>query len=139
MNIKKFFHRISLGFYEPKFTHNPEDFKIRVIPSWFSDDYATFEYSANGGISWRLVKHAEQPINIFRDNWGWGVLTYKIHKNSTFEYELEKLSSYEKILEYEAREKQILKEGLEDVDRQRAEHYQSIRDSYNRINKNLSK
>jgi len=45
-NILKFIIKI---FYHP-FTHKPEDFKIKVVESWFSNKYVTYEQALQKAI-----------------------------------------------------------------------------------------
>lgn len=123
-----------LGISRP-FTHNPEDFRLRIVPAWFSDEYASFEYSANGGESWKTIYAAESPyLGNLDYNWEWKPLAYKIYQDSTFKHEREKFSSYQKILDYEAEQTKRFREGQASIEKQRQEIAERKREQWKKIN-----
>lgn len=105
--------------FRKKFNHNPEDFRLEIVESWFSEDYVEFRYSANGGKSWKNIYHANPPFlgNIDYD-WKWETLTYELGSGD-FRAERERFSSYQKILDYEKEQEKKYYEGQESVIRQR--------------------
>lgn len=105
--------------FRKKFNHNPEDFKLKVVESWFSEDWVEFMYTANGGKSWKKIYRAESPFLGHIDcDWKWSPLTYRLG-DGDFRAEKERFSSYQKILDYEKEQEKIYYEGQESVERQR--------------------
>lgn len=102
------------------FKHDPENFKLKIVPAWFSSDYVSFQFSANGGESWETIYCASEPYLGHIDyDWEWKPLTYRLSYDSTFKHEKEKFSSYQKILDYESNELKELNEGQASVNKQR--------------------
>lgn len=107
--------------FKKKFNHNPEDFQLRIVESWFSNEYVQFEYSANGGRTWKTIYHAEPPfLGSINYDWDWKPLSYSLG-NGNFRFEKEKFSSYQKILDYEKEQEKTYYEGQESIKRQRRE------------------
>lgn len=105
--------------FKKKFNHNPEDFQLRIVEAWYSKNRIAFEYTANGGQSWKTIKHANPPFLGHIDyDWEWEDLTYSLGSGD-FSFEKEKFSSYQKILDYEKEQEKIYYEGQESVERQR--------------------
>jgi len=96
--MKKILNYIIRLFYHP-FTHNTADFKIKVVESWFSNEYVIFEYSANGGFTWKTIHYASPP-NVFQeDSWEYKNLTFSLDEN--VKNILENFNTYQKIIDYE--------------------------------------
>lgn len=116
------------------FTHNPEDFKLRIVPSWFSKDYVELEYSANGGKTWKRIYCAAAPFFGSIDyDWKWEPLHYRLG-NGDFTYEKEKFSSYQKIIDFEKSEEIRYQKGVEEQKNRRVEASQKIKDAYKKAN-----
>ena len=97
-----------IGFFK-RFTHNKEDFRLMIVPSSFSKNYASYKYSANGGKRWKFIYHAVPPSPA-NEKWKWmplfiKVVTYsKIVKTKDFD-------SYQKVLDYEKSQRKIYLDG----------------------------
>jgi hypothetical protein len=97
-STRKFLKILSFGLYRP-FNHDPKDFRFKIAPSWFSIDYVQFEYSANGGKTWKSIKHAAEP-RYSGYKWTWETLTYRLSYDYDYRREKEKFDSYQKILDF---------------------------------------
>jgi len=106
-------------FLRKPFNHNPEDFKLRIVRSWFSDDYVEFEYSANGGRDWKKIYNSVKPfLGLLQYDYEWKPIRFRLDKGD-FTYEREKFSSYQKILDFENKEKSEYEAGMSSVIKQR--------------------
>ena len=116
------------------FTHNPEDFKLRIVPAWFSNDWINFEYSANGGRTWKKVYGAYPPFLGSADyDWKWEPVHYQLG-NGEFTAEKGKFSSYQKILDFEKKEEIEYHNGVEAQELRRANIKKNKQEAYNRAN-----
>lgn len=121
-------------FKKHPFNHNPEDFKLRIVPAWFSNEWIEFEYTANGGRSWKRVHGAYAPFLGHVDyDWKWEPVHYKLG-NGNFDHEKEKFSSYQKILDYERSEEETYYKGMEEQKKRREKISQDKKDAYRRAN-----
>ncbi|MFA5153781.1 MAG: hypothetical protein WC554_14565 [Clostridia bacterium] len=117
------------------FTDDPKDFKLRIVPSWFSEDYVSFEYTANGGKTWKTIKCADSPfLNSLEYDWKWKTLSYRLTYNADFSHEKEKFSSYQKIKDFEAAQKKIYEEGVINVEKERKEVEERRKAKYKSLN-----
>jgi len=128
MNI---FRILTFGLYKP-FTHDPKDFKLKLVESWFSQTYISFRYTANGGRWWKTIKCSQRPSNTITDDWSYGDLSYKFYGD--FNHEKSKFSSYQKILDYERKEVENYYTQQEKTEKERGEYYQKIKDRIKSIN-----
>lgn len=140
MKLRKFLKPLlwPIGLYKKTvapFNHDPENFKLKIVPAWFSSDYVSFQFSANGGESWETIYCASPPyLGLVDYDWEWKPLAYRLNSGSTFKHEKEKFSSYQKILDYEANELKKFKEGQVSINKQRkdiADRKKAIWDNIN--------
>jgi hypothetical protein len=125
---------LTLGLYKP-FNHDPKDFKLKVVSSWFSEDYVSFKYTANGGRSWKTIRCAHEPfLGTMDDNWEWSALAYKLSPGSTFEYEKRQWETYQGVLNYEAKEWKKYLDGWEKQERRRREYVENRRKQLSALN-----
>lgn len=121
-------------FKKSPFTHNPEDFKFSVVQSWFSKDYVEFEYTANGGKTWKHIHHAESPcLGSLDYDWEWKRLCYPLG-NGDFSHQKQKFSSYQKILDFEKEEEEKYRTGQESIERQRRIREEKRLEAFKRAN-----
>ena len=117
------------------FTHNPEDFKIKLEP-WSSHPQNFYvKYSANGGESWEYVYTSKPPFLGRLDyNWEW-----EIWWGSQYRYGLEtvksEFTSYQAILDYEAKRRKMMEEGRAKHQAEREAKAQEIFDRYKEFEK----
>jgi hypothetical protein len=131
--MEKLLNKIWKFFYHP-FTHNPEDFKIRVVESWFSIKYIHFQYTANGGRSWKYIYHCCPPLfSGLEYNYTWERITFPLG-NGNFSYEKEKLSSYQKILDYESEQEKKFYDGIERRKIERKEYEIKMQEAFKKAN-----
>lgn len=105
--------------FNRKFNHNPEDFRLKIVESWFSENFIEFRYSANGGQSWKKIYYAKEPLlNRIDHDWEWKTLTYKLGSGD-FSTEKKRFSSYQKILDYHKEQEEKYKKGQESHERKR--------------------
>lgn len=78
-------------------------FRIKIKSAGFSKDYIVLRYSTNG-IFWKSVKEYEYDL---LDNWYY--MTTKIRHFSNAEHLLKKFSTLEKIKQFEAEQKDIVR------------------------------
>ena len=119
---------LTLGLYKP-FTHDPKDFRLKIAPAWFGDDWVKIKYSANGGKWYNTIHHAE--YDILKERFCWEPLYVKVW-SSTSRAEL--FTSYQSILDYE---KDQWEHGTsrnkenEENDKRRAEEKRNIFKTFN--------
>lgn len=115
-------------------TARPEDFKLKIVPSWFSDDNVSFEYTANGGWTWNYIYSARSPfLGFLKYNWTWEIVSYRLG-DGKFEGEKIKWGSYKRIQEYHAKEMKEYEAGQASIERQRKELQQKKKDALRRAN-----
>lgn len=111
----------------------PVDFKLRIVPRWSaSDGYVCFQYSKNGGRTWKTIHHAEPPMYHTRENhWSWKPLIYRM--GGDFKAEKERFSTLEKVLAYEASERKTYEDGDKintqywlDSDRKKEQYFKEL-------------
>lgn len=108
-------------------------FKLKIVRSWFSDEYVEFKYTKNG-IFWKKIYYCEPPFLGCLDNdYIWEPLSYRLG-NGNFDYEKEMFSTYEKIKKFEEQEWKKYIEGNESIKRQREEMRQKRLDALKRAN-----
>ena len=133
-----FFKKIKELFYKP-FTHNPEDFKLELEQS-VGGGMVYFRYSANGGKNWKYVYWARKPFlgNIDYD-WEWTRVSYLCDNliSTSFDYELNKFSSYQKILDYEKAQSEEFDKGNKEHRAWRKKYYDDKRKTIENINKKI--
>jgi hypothetical protein len=118
-----------------KFNHDPEMFCLRLVPSWFSSDYINYKYTANGGLTWKYVHCAEEPLYGRLDyDWRWNIISHQFKPSSNFDYEKEKFGSYQKILDYEAIQWKKYTEGDKKHCQERSDYYQRKADKLKELN-----
>ena len=116
MKILKFILKI---FYHP-FTHNPEDFKIELVPRWEGSEYVCYRYTANGGFNWRYVMCSSRPfLGCLNYDWDWEILSFKLWRDSDSDNVFGNYNTYQKILNHEKSEWNKYLEGQKDIKRQR--------------------
>lgn len=73
-------------------------YRIKIAPTWFSDDYIVLKYSTNG-IFWRRIKayHYESLDN-------WCYLTTKIIQISDAEFYINKFKTIQDVINFEKEE-----------------------------------
>jgi hypothetical protein len=124
--IKNFIDFINEGFLIKKETSlDPTKFKLRVVRSSFSDDYATIEYTIDGK-KWNSIKRCMRDIGYsIYTMYRLTTIVYQINFNKSkeeqFKYELEKFSSYEKIKQYEEEQQKECEEKNASLIRQQKE------------------
>jgi len=122
-------------FKKRPFTHNPEDFRLRIVPAWFSNEWVEFEYSGNGGETWKRVHGANKPYLDHVDyDWKWEPVHYQLG-DGDFDHEKKKFSSYQKILDFEEKELIEYYKGVESQNQRRIENKQKKKEAYIRANK----
>ena len=105
MRLSTFF---TFGLYKP-FTHDPQDFKLRFIESWFSEKYVILQYTANGGENWKSIKCAQEP-SLDGDNWYLDVETYPLNSSEEYFKEIkEKFPTYQSVIDFENKQKEKVK------------------------------
>ena len=78
-----------------------DEFKLEVVPAWYSNDYVRFRYTINGGWSWDFVYHAKEGfLGLIKYDWTFSQLGFPLG-NGDFEKEKEQFNSYEKIKSFE--------------------------------------
>ncbi len=91
-------------------------FQIKIVPSWFSDEYVSFKYTKNG-IIWHdiegcsedfLTHYSSMKAISYRAN-------YNKSKETQFRYELDKWSTLEKIEQFHKNEKEEVKSNNEQL------------------------
>lgn len=112
MKIFKIIQRIlTKGF---SFSTDPQDFKLEVVNTWYRGGFVNFKYTANGGLSWKLVHEAHPPLfkHAMDYNWTWEPVS--VHLTKTKELGEKKLmfNSYQKILDFEKEQNERLQKGL---------------------------
>jgi hypothetical protein len=113
--------------------NNPDNFRLKIVPSWFSKEYCTFKYSTNKGRSWNTIYEINQPI-LSDENWTSGAISYRIG-NGDFEAEKIKFGSYEKIKKYhDELEIRYAEKKQERRDQWRREK-ETLNNAYDRANK----
>lgn len=111
-------------------------FKLRIRPLSYNNDWVQFEYTANGGLKWKPIYCAVHPFLSSIDyDWGWQTYKRKLTPLSNFDHEKEMFSSYQKILDYEAKEKEKMIQGQQEIINKR----QKIAEQKNRIIKEFNK
>jgi len=115
--MKKILNFIIRIFYHP-FTHNPDDFKIKVVESWFSDKYVCFRYSANGGFSWKTINYAMPPF-LNHIDYDWEYKSFAVSLDRYIESTLRNFNTYQKIIDYEKDQFKKYKQGNVDVQNER--------------------
>lgn len=114
-------------------TYDPDKFKLRIVPAWFSSDYVQFEYTRNGK-TWHTIYTCSSPFLGHLDyNYVWERLSYRLG-NGIFDHEKEKFSSYEKIKAYEEQQYKKYIDGNKDLERQREEIRERKKEAYKRAN-----
>jgi hypothetical protein len=117
-----------------KFCHNPEMFCLRIVPSWFSSDYIHYKYTANGGLKWKYIHCACEPSYGLDYNWTWDRISHQFKPSSNFDYEKERWSSYQKILDYEAKQWEIFTEGDKKHRQERDDYYRRKNEKLKELN-----
>lgn len=108
-------------------------FKLKIAPTWFSDDFVCFKYTRNG-VFWHTIKCCKNPfLNSLNYNYEFGTLTYPLD-DGNFEYEKEKFSTYEKVKAFEAAEYQEYIEKQKEWENQRENNIDRKRKLYIKIN-----
>lgn len=105
MKLSTFF---TFGLYKP-FTHNPEDFKLRFVESWFSDKYVALQYSANGGETWKTIKKASKPISN-DDYWEIESLIFPLKNDEQFFKDIKDgFPTYQSVIDFQNKQKEKVK------------------------------
>jgi len=86
-----------------------ERFRIKIRPSWFSEDYIVLRYTTNG-IFWKSVKEYEYDS---LDKWCYMVT--KISHFSNAGHLFQKFNTLEKIKQYEAEQKDKVRKHNKDI------------------------
>ena len=107
-------------------------FILKIVPAWFSSDYVMFKYSNNGGITWKYIRCAHEPL-LSEENWTIGRLTHSLG-NGDFQGEKERFSSIEKIRGYEKYQYAFAKAKQEELDKHRKEIREGKTRAYKRAN-----
>lgn len=107
-----------------KFCHDPQMFCLKIVKSWFSDSYIHYKYTANGGLTWKYVHYAAYPACGLDYDWHWERISHSFNEHSNFDHEKEMFGSYQKILDFEAKERIRYIEGNRKHKQERAEYYQ---------------
>lgn len=131
--IKHFFHK--------PFNHNPEDFRLKLEES-YGGGMVYFKYSANGGKDWSYVHWSRKPFLGHMDyNWEWERVSYLSYnlKDGSFAHELDKFSSYQKILDYEKGQREEMEKGDKEHRAWRENYYKQKRETLDKINQKLNK
>lgn len=114
MKLSTFF---TFGLYKP-FTHNPEDFKLRFVESWFSDKYVALQYSANGGKTWKTIKKASKPISN-DDYWEIEYLIFPLKNDEQFFKDIKDgFPTYQSVIDYENKQKEKVNSKNNELDEQ---------------------
>ena len=125
--------KIKEFFYKPK-THNPEDFKVRLVPI---GGLIYFEYTANGGKNWDYIYWSSSPFVGSMDyDWEWTRVRYlagNLHENS-FASELNRFSSYQKILDYEKSQREEFEREDKKHRAWREDYYKNKQETIDKIN-----
>lgn len=117
-----------------RFTHDTSKFKLNVSRSSFSSDYVCFKYSGNGGIIWKTIHRCSSDPDILWGYYKWEDLTYSLGSGK-FDYEKNKFSSYQKILDYEKIQKEMYINNNERIEKQKKERKKQKKEAYLRANK----
>ena len=105
MRLSTFF---TFGLYKP-FTHDPQDFKLRFIESWFSEKFVILQYTANGGDNWKSIKYAKEP-RFNGEYWCIDVETYPLNNREEYFKEIkEKFPTYQSVIDFENKQKEKVK------------------------------
>lgn len=124
-----------MGFISRPFTHNPEDFKIKLEPWSYHPENFYVKYSANGGESWKYVYTSESPFLGSLDyDWEWGRWWGQQH-NYGFETVRREFSSYQAILNYEAERRKMMEEGQAKHSAERLAREENIYNKYKKFEK----
>ena len=133
------FKKIKEFFYKP-FNHNPEDFRLKLEQS-YSGGMVYFKYSANGGRNWRYVYWSQSPFCGHVDsNWSWERVSYSSDNlgPNSFDYELNKFSSYQKIIDFEKPHKQEFEKWDKEHRAWRKRYYNQKSEAVKNINQKLN-
>lgn len=119
-----------MGFISRPFTHNPEDFKIKLEPWSSLPENFYVKYSANGGESWEYVYTSKSPFLGSLDyDWEWERWWGSQHRYG-LETVKSEFTSYQAILDYEAKRRKMMEQGQAKHQAERAEREQKIREKY---------
>lgn len=105
-------------------------FILKIVPAWFSEDYVSFKYSRNGGITWSYIHTASRST---LDGWEYKRLTYRL-RNGNFDEEKRKFSSYTAVKEYEDEQYAIYLKGCDQERREAQERKERIKSAYKKAN-----
>lgn len=109
-------------------------FKLKIVSSWFSEEYVVFKYTTNG-IFWKKIYCCQPPfLDLLEYNYTWEPLSFPLGSGN-FEYEKEMFSTIEKIKEYEENEWKKYVKGNESLKRQRKEYKEKRLQALRRANK----
>jgi hypothetical protein len=110
---------------------SPENFKLEVVPSWFSNDYVSFRYTTNG-VTWKTIQCARAPF-LSDDDWKMEHVAYRLG-DGNFTYEKAQWDSKEKIEAYEANERQHAKTGQVALEEERVQREVRRKEAFKRAN-----
>lgn len=117
-----------------KFCHDPEMFCLRIVRSWFSSRYIHYKYTANGGLTWKYISCACEPLYGLDYDWFWDRISHPFGPDSNFDYEKERWGSYQKILDYEAEQWKKFIEGDKKHRQERSDYYRKKAEKLKELN-----
>ncbi len=112
----KFLNKIYRKLFPRKFNHNPQDFKIKAVESWFSPFWYEIKYSANNGESWEYLYKSSPPLfshsydTLLEYDWGWKKIAFKPEKMGFEEFK-NKFKTYQDVLDFYSKEEEKIKRG----------------------------
>jgi hypothetical protein len=112
----KYLIKLYRKLFPRKFNHNPEDFMIKPVKSWFSPLWYHIMYSANKGESWEFLYEAQRPLfsydykTLSEYDWGWSKISFKPEKTSFKEYS-DNFKCYQDILDFNSKEEERIRIG----------------------------
>ena len=95
---------------------NPKNFKLKIVPIW-GNSFVEFHWSINKGLSWNVIKYCDVDgvwEGIY-DMYSMIPVRHGLTLNSNFDFEKDKWSTYEKVIEYDKKEREKVKKNNEDL------------------------
>jgi hypothetical protein len=112
----KYLIKLYRKLFPRKFNHNPEDFMIKPVESWFSPYWYNIKYSANKGESWEFLYEARDPLfehdykTLSTYDWSWDRVAFKPETTSFKKYSND-FKSYQDILNFYSKEEERMRVG----------------------------
>lgn len=117
--------------YVPK----PEEFEIKVVPSWHSMNYVNFKYRASPRHRWKYIYHCKSPfLGLLEYDYTWEKVSFELGQG-IFDAELNRWGSIEKIEAYEKAESEKYYKGVQSHKMQRQQVQENKQKAYERANK----